>query len=173
MIKTNYPDLHLRVINMGVGGDTTRELLARWQTDVLDIKPDYVTIMIGVNDVWRQFDMSQISNIQISPEEYRENLRKLVMLTLPVSKNVIMISPFFMEPNLNDPMRVTIDKYISIMEEIAKEYGFIFVNTQKPFDEYFKHNHPMSVGWDRVHPDATGHLLIAKTILKETGFEYK
>ena len=51
-----YPERMIRVINMGVSGNTTRDLKARWQTDVLDLKPDWLSIMIGANDVWRQYD---------------------------------------------------------------------------------------------------------------------
>jgi len=55
-ILTKHPESRIIVINMGVGGDTVRHLKARWQTDVLDLKPDWLSIMIGINDVWRQFD---------------------------------------------------------------------------------------------------------------------
>jgi hypothetical protein len=51
-----YPERMIRVINMGVSGNTTRDLKARWQSDVLDLKPDWLSIMIGANDVWRQYD---------------------------------------------------------------------------------------------------------------------
>ena len=51
-----YPERMIRVINMGVSGNTTRDLKARWQRDVLDLKPDWLSIMIGANDVWRQYD---------------------------------------------------------------------------------------------------------------------
>ena len=52
-----YPERLIRVINMGISGNTTRDLKARWQKDVLDLKPDWVSIMIGANDVWRQYDI--------------------------------------------------------------------------------------------------------------------
>jgi lysophospholipase L1-like esterase len=51
-----YPRHAIRVVNMGVSGNTVRDLKARWQTDVLDLKPDWLSILIGDNDVWRQFD---------------------------------------------------------------------------------------------------------------------
>src|SRR4051812_26396774 len=56
MLHARYPELALRVVNMGIGGNTTRDLKQRWETDVLDLKPDWISIMIGINDVWRQFD---------------------------------------------------------------------------------------------------------------------
>ncbi|MFN8378973.1 MAG: GDSL-type esterase/lipase family protein [Anaerolineae bacterium] len=44
------------VINMGVGGNTVRDLAARWESDVTALNPDWLSICIGINDVWRQFD---------------------------------------------------------------------------------------------------------------------
>src|SRR5438046_2824066 len=46
----------IRVVNMGSSGETVRDLRRRWQSDVVDLKPNWVSIMIGINDVWRQFD---------------------------------------------------------------------------------------------------------------------
>jgi len=49
-----YPERAIRVITAGVGGNTCRDVAARWQKDVLDVTPDWVSLMIGINDVWRQ-----------------------------------------------------------------------------------------------------------------------
>src|SRR5579884_4100370 len=56
LLHSVYPELSIRVINKGTSGNTVRDLKARWETDVLDLKPDWLSIMIGINDVWRQFD---------------------------------------------------------------------------------------------------------------------
>ena len=50
------PPHSIRVLNTGVSGNTVRDLDARWQRDALDLKPDWLSVMIGINDVWRQFD---------------------------------------------------------------------------------------------------------------------
>ncbi len=54
LLSSTYPAHGIRVINVGSSGDQVRNLLARWQTDVIDKKPDWLSIMIGINDVWRQ-----------------------------------------------------------------------------------------------------------------------
>src|SRR5215211_5094424 len=51
-----YPERGIRIVNMGISGNTVRDLKGRWETDVLALKPDWVSLMIGINDVWRQFD---------------------------------------------------------------------------------------------------------------------
>ena len=60
--------------NAGISGNTSRDLLARYQRDVIDLNPDWVSICIGINDVWRQFDSPAIPDEQIMPEEYRKNV---------------------------------------------------------------------------------------------------
>jgi lysophospholipase L1-like esterase len=56
LLRAAYPQGRIRMVNMGTSGNTVRDLAERWQTDVLDLEPDWLSIMIGINDVWRQFD---------------------------------------------------------------------------------------------------------------------
>lgn len=171
MFKAIAPQDRIRVVNMGTSGDTTRNLLARWQTDLLDLKPDWVSILIGINDVWRQFDTPLLTENHVPPEEYRANLKKLVESTLPSVKGIVLISPYFMEPNREDPMRRRMDEYGQIMSETAREYKLPFVDLQAEFDRYFQYYHPVSVNWDRIHPDMIGHMIIARAFMKAIGFD--
>ena len=84
MLSTWYPEVYLRVTNSGVSGNTSRDLLQRFDSDVVALNPDWVSICIGINDVWRQFDSPAIPDGQVMPEEYEANLEK----TDSVSKRV-------------------------------------------------------------------------------------
>lgn len=170
MLKAVAPESRIRVVNMGIGGNTTRDLLARWQEDVVDLAPDWVSILIGVNDVWRQFDSPLQTEQHVLPEEYEANLRRLVEETLPGVKGLVLLSPYFMEPNRADPMRSRMDEYGAIVNRLAGEYRLPFVDLQAEFDRYFQYYHPASVNWDRVHPDIVGHMIIARAFLKAIGF---
>ena len=88
-----YPERMIRVINMGVSGNTTRDLKARWQRDVLDLKPDWLSIMIGANDVWRQYDSPKQTESHVLIDEYERNLRELVSSTKPLVKGLILMTP--------------------------------------------------------------------------------
>lgn len=83
LLGSIYPELALRVINMGVSGNQTRDLIARWQTDVMDLRPDWVCMLIGINDVWRQFDQPQMPETHVLPDEYARNCESLIQRTLP------------------------------------------------------------------------------------------
>ena len=172
LLKTTYPDSRIRVINMGISGNTTRDLIARWKTDVLDLHPDWLGILIGINDVWRQFDTPLITENQVGPEEYEQNLIDMIEQIKPSLKGLILMTPYFMEPNTNDPMRARMDQYGAIVKKLAAKYGAILVDLQSAFDNYFRCYHSASVNWDRIHPDIVGHMLIAREILKQLDYQW-
>lgn len=66
----NSPQSRLRIINMGTSGNTVRDLAARWQSDVIALNPDWLSIMIGINDVWRQFDARLQTETHVTLDEY-------------------------------------------------------------------------------------------------------
>ncbi|MBR6463199.1 SGNH/GDSL hydrolase family protein, partial [bacterium] len=168
ILRIKAPEYGIRVMNVCTSGDTSKALLDRWQSDVIDLKPDYLAIEIGINDVWRHFDEPYRNEIFISVEEYAANLQKMVDSTKGL-KGIYFISPYLMELNRQDAFRAMIDKYHDAMKAVAEKNGATFVDLQEAFDKYFEHFHPVSMSWDRVHPDPTGHLLIARTIAQAIG----
>ena len=69
-LDAKYPEQPIRLINKGNGGHTVRDLKDIWQESVLDQKPDWLSIMIGINDVWRQFDSPKMTEDHVGLEEY-------------------------------------------------------------------------------------------------------
>src|ERR1019366_2799740 len=67
LLGAAIPERQIRVVNMGTGGHTIRDLKSRWETDVLALKPDWLSIMIGINDVWRQFDLPRQPETHVDP----------------------------------------------------------------------------------------------------------
>ncbi len=167
-----YPDMMLHFINMGISGNQVRDLDKRWQTDVLDLKPDWVSVLIGINDVWRRFDSPTMANEYVPLEEYRQTYESLIGRTLPHVKGMILMSPYFMEPNRQDAMRAEMDKYGYAVRELAEKYSLPFVDLQAGWDELFRHMHPCNIAWDRIHPNRVGHTYIAKQFLKAVGYEW-
>ena len=105
MLAAFYPEVYLRVTNSGIGGNTSRDLLQRFDRDVVSLKPDWVSICIGINDVWRQFDSPAIPDEQVSPEEYRSNVEKMILSVKDNVKGIFLMTPYYMEPNGEDWMR--------------------------------------------------------------------
>lgn len=170
MLGTVYPAHQIRVTNMGSSGNNVRNLKERWQTDVIDLKPDWLSIMIGINDVWRQYDVPTYTEKHVYIEEYESTLRELVAQTKPLVSGLVLMTPFYIEPNRDDPMRAAMDRYGRVVEKIAGESGAVFVDTQKAFDEVLPHYYPATLAWDRVHPNMTGHMVLARAFLNGIGF---
>ena len=171
LLNCMYPELHLRVINMGVSGNQVRDLEERWQTDVMDLKPQWVSVLIGINDVWRQFDCPQMPETHVSLQEYEETYARLIERTLPQVKGMILMTPYYMEPNRQDPMRARMDEYGAVVRKLADKYHLTFVDLQAGWDRLFQHMHSTNIAWDRVHPNQTGCMYIAKQFLQAIGAE--
>ncbi len=164
-----YPEMNLRVINMGIGGNQIRDLDARWQTDVMDLHPDWVVVLIGINDVWRQFDSPQIPESHVPLEEFEETYERLVARTLPAVKGMVLMTPYFMEPNRADAMRRRMDEYGAAVSRVAARHGLCLIDLQAAWDRLFEHMHPCNIAWDRVHPNQIGCMYIAKQFLQGVG----
>jgi lysophospholipase L1-like esterase len=173
MLTSVYPELAIRVVNVGSSGNTVLDLKQRWQTDIIDQEPDWLSIMIGTNDVWRQYDQPLIPESHVYIDEYEATLRSLIDETLPMLEGLILMTPFYIEPNRNDAMRHTMDQYSRVVERLAKEYGAVFVNTQAAFDRLLIEIYPATLAWDRVHPSMPGHMAIARAFLQEIGFQFE
>jgi lysophospholipase L1-like esterase len=172
MLQATTPDQHIRVVNMGTSGNTVRDLKARWQTDVLDISPDWLSIMIGINDVWRQFDSPLQKEWGVPLDEYERTLAGLIEQTQPRLKGLVLMTPYFIEPNKSDAMRARMDEYGKVVRGLAKKYHTVLVDTQAAFDKVLCDVHPMTLAWDRVHPGQAGHMVIARAFLQAVGYRW-
>lgn len=173
MLAAYYPEIPVRVTNTGISGNTSRDLSARFDNDVVALKPDWVSICIGINDVWRQFDCPAMPDVQVLPDEYEINLEQMVDKVKNQVKGIFLLSPFIIEPNREDKMRARMDEYVAINERLAKKHNCIFVNFQKMYDRYCKIHHSSYIAWDRIHPNQIGATLMAREFLKYCDFDYQ
>lgn len=174
MLVSWYPERNIRVTNAGISGNTSHDLLLRFERDVLNLNPDWVSICIGINDVWRQFDCPAMPECAVQPEQYAQNLTQ--MLTALQSKTkvkgIFLLTPYYMEPNSSDPMRKKMDEYSSICRKLAKDFGCILVDFQDLYNRFLQHRHSSCIAWDRVHPNQMGATLMAKEFLSHCAFNY-
>ena len=83
------------------------------------------------------------------------------------------MTPFYIESNSNDPMRYKMDEYGEVVKRIAKEHDTLFVDTQKAFNTVLEKIYPAAIAWDRVHPNHTGHTVLAKAFLNTIDFNWR
>lgn len=172
LLTSTYPERAIRVANVGTSGNTVKDLKARWQTDVLDLRPTHLSVMIGINDVWRQFDSPKLPEWHVLPDEYEIILGQLLDKTRPHVSKIILMTPFFIESNKADPMRKRMDEYATIARKLAKYADAVVVDVQAAFDEVLRHMHSCALAWDRIHPNQAGHMIIARSWLKAVGYQW-
>ena len=172
MLAAYYPEVFVRVTNSGISGNTSRDLLARFDRDVVELNPDWVSICIGINDVWRQFDSPAITDWHVLPDEYEKNVEEMILRIKDKVKGVFILSPYIMEPNTDDMMRKRMDEYVEICRKLAEKYHCTFIDFQKMYSDYCKIRHSSYIAWDRIHPNQIGATLMARAFLDECDFDY-
>ena len=172
LLSAVYPEVNLRVTNSGISGNTSRDLLGRFDRDVVALKPDWVSICIGINDVWRQFDTPAIFDAQVMPDEYESNIEKMILAVKGRVKGIFLLSPYYMEPNREDRMRARMDEYVAVCRKLAEKHGCVFVDFQKLYEDYCQVRHSSYIAWDRIHPNQVGAMLMAREFLSHCGFDY-
>lgn len=172
MLAACYPHIKVRVTNSGISGNTSRDLLARFDRDVVALNPDWVSICIGINDVWRQFDTPAIPDGQVMPEEYEQNMEAMIGKVKGKVKGIFILSPYIMEPNSADMMRARMNEYVEICRRLAQKHGCVFVDFQKMYEDYCSVRHSSFIAWDRIHPNEVGATLMAREFLNRCGFNW-
>jgi len=172
MFSSFYPEVFLRITNSGISGNTSKNLLARYDRDVTELNPDWVSICIGINDVWRQFDSPAIISEHVYPDEYEKNLEEMIVKVKNKVKGIFILSPYIIEPNREDMMRKRMDEYVEICRKLSEKHGCIFVDFQKMYEDYCRIRHSSYIAWDRIHPNQIGATLMAREFLKHCDFDY-
>lgn len=158
------PNHKIRLINQGIGGNTTSDLLNRFDKDVKAFNPNWVFILIGINDIWRQIDCPNIPDRKQSAFEYGKKMEELINKTLVIGSKAVIVSPFYLDQYKKNHMRNEVDKYVEICEKLSDKYSLPFVNIQAIFDRYLEIVSTNMLSADRVHPNLVGHQIIADAI---------
>ena len=93
MLMAWYPKLNIRITNSGISGNTSKDLLERFDRDVVELNPQWVSICIGINDVWRQFDVPACRDYAVSVEEYEKNLETMILKIRGKVKGIFICTP--------------------------------------------------------------------------------
>lgn len=165
-VDVSLREFDVQVVNKGISGNTVRDIKARWQIDVLELKPDWLSIMIGINDVWRQIDNWEAPENWVLIDEYERTLCELVERVLPSLKGLVLMTPYVLELDKSDGMRSKMDAYGEVMQGIAMKYGAIFVDTQVAFDNILQKTDAQGLSNDRVHMNTVGHQVLAEIFLQ-------
>lgn len=164
-----------KYINRGVSGDRIPDIYARIVKDIIKVKPDYMSLLVGVNDVWRNFDSDGTGTGSARFEKVYDILLEELKEELPDLKIIIM-GPFLLhgsagdnrpdEPDRFEKFSADVAELACIAKKLAEKYGCAFIDLQAMFDEAVKTTPVIELTGDGVHPTAKGHQLIKKEWLK-------
>jgi lysophospholipase L1-like esterase len=156
-----HPDGGLRIYNRGVSGDRVPSLQARWETDTIALKPDILSILIGVNDLWHKLMGNSAGTVAEYESQYDELLRGTKM-ALP-SVRLVILEPFVLVTGaVNEKWFPEFDERRAVAERVAKKAGALFVPLQAMFTQLAKTAPPSYWIGDGVHPTIAGHAAIAE-----------
>ncbi|MBR4050951.1 MAG: SGNH/GDSL hydrolase family protein [Clostridia bacterium] len=157
-------DVDFEVINRGISGNRIANLYGRWKEDCINLKPNVLSILVGVNDIYGNFECGCGSDTERFKKIYRLMLDEAIEVNPDVL--IVIMEPFFGTSKDNAEWdkyaKANIASFAAATKEVAEEYNAVFVPLQDIFDEYAKKTDIFKLLWDGVHPTTGGHQLIAR-----------
>ena len=152
-----FPESKLDFMNRGVSGNTVLDLEKRWQKDVLDLKPDLLSVLIGVNDNGKKVPLDQYEQTydKLLTDAKATNSKLKLVLCEPFVVNHSATTPQHGSPNAE------IVKRQEIVERLAKKHGAALVRFQAALDRATERAPAIHWIWDDVHPTYSGHQILA------------
>jgi lysophospholipase L1-like esterase len=162
-----YPSLGVRFLNRGISGNRAKDLRARWDADCIDLKPDVVSILIGINDTWRAFDRDDPTTAEVYAEDYRHILTRV---RDELGAKLVILEPFVLpHPADRKGWRVDLDPKIQVARELASEFGATYIPLDGLLAAACTQAPPAFWAADGVHPTQVGHAFIARQWLQAVG----
>src|SRR5665647_591469 len=163
-LSASYPEKNITSINKGISGNRVKDLQSRWKEDCIELKPTWVSILIGINDCWRRYDSNDPTYVEDYEDGYRDLLTQIKSKT---KANIILIDPFVL-PVTEDrnKWREDLDPKIDAVRRLAREFKAIYLPLDGIFAQAATKIEPAFWTADGVHPTQSGHALIATEWMK-------
>lgn len=170
-LSLEQPDAY-EFLNRGISANRIVDVLARIKRDMINLKPDIVSILMGINGVWHEYEQQNGVSAEKFHQIYTMILEELFQ-ALPQTK-LMLLEPFVLEGSATCATAELPDRWeyfytetlkrAEIVKELASTFGAVFVPLQQVFDEACKKSRLGPDYWtiDGVHPTVAGHALIAK-----------
>ncbi|MGW5358711.1 SGNH/GDSL hydrolase family protein [Actinopolymorpha pittospori] len=170
LVAATYAEAHpgdgVRFLNRGISGNRVRDLRARWEPDCLDLAPDVVSVMIGINDTWRRYDRADATSAEDFAADYE---RILALTTDRLTARLVLVEPFLLPVRPGqDSWREDLDPKIAVVRRLAREYAATLVPLDTIVTAAAANRDAAELAGDGVHPTMEGHALIAGTWLEAT-----
>ena len=163
MLEDAFPDIDFAFVNLGISGNRTEDLVARMQSDFIEIQPDIVSIMIGINDVWHHY---AFSCTYTSGEAFEQNYTTLLEeIKQKTNAKIMIIQPFLIDVPDKQTLKAELAEKQAIVKSLADKYADVYL----PMHEIFQADKAQDktvYAADGVHPTEDGACLIAQKYLE-------
>jgi acyl-CoA thioesterase I len=170
VLARQYPDLKIaKVVNKGISGQKAEDLIKRFDNDVVKLKPKFVTISIGINDVWHRLGQPHDEKVLAA---YKENVAKMVDQAQKAGIKVILLTPTLIQEDPNAEGNKRLAAYVAAEKQIAADKKCQIVDLHAMFLAALKHKPAGAGNWltsDGVHMNPRGDAIMAIGVLRAIG----
>lgn len=170
LLAAQYPERGIRVVNAGIGGHKAPDMLARLERDVLAHRPDWVTVNVGINDVWHGLEGPG----GVPLEVYAPTLDAIVQRLQAASAQVVLVTPTVIGEDPDAPANALLGRYVAAMEGIAARRGTLLAPAHADFLSALRAGRAASPDFrlttDGVHMNPAGNARLALTLLGALDF---
>jgi lysophospholipase L1-like esterase len=167
-LLAKYPQLNLNLINTGVSGDTVTDMAKRWERDCMAHRPDVLSVLIGINDVWRS--VMEPHRDASSAERYEVTYDRLLLQAKERCHcRIVLVEPFLFENDPRDPVFEALQPYLASVRSLAQKHEAVLAPLQQKLNEQLAEVPPARWSQDTVHPYLWAHAWIAQRWLAATG----
>ena len=172
LMAAKYPERGIQVINGGIGGHKAPDMLARLDRDVLAYRPEWVTVNVGINDVWHGVDGGTGG---VSLDVYGPTVERIVQrVQEEIGAQVVLVTPTVIGEEINAPTNKTLAGYVAALERIAERRKTLLAPAHADFLLTLTAGQAATPNFrlttDSVHLNAVGNARLALTILETLEF---
>ncbi len=170
LLLAKYPALDLKIVNTGVSGDTVLDLRDRWQRDCIAHRPNVLSVLVGINDVWRRAMEPDMAERAASPAEFEITYEQLLAQAERQCRcQLVLMEPFLFCRDRENKVSRTLMPYLEVVRMLAKRHEAVLVPLQSQIDRQIADVPPERWSEDTVHPYLWAHAWIAQQWLNATG----
>jgi lysophospholipase L1-like esterase len=169
LVTARWPERRISYINKGIGGNKITDLKERWRDDVLFHQPQVLSVKIGINDLH-----SHLRGVEggVSPELFARTYAELMELTRrELDCKIALLTPFYISTDrsgqtFRSQVLDLIPRYLDTVEKMSAQYHTRLVRLHEVFQEHLKYRDADTFCPEPVHPNHTGHAVIAQALLE-------
>ena len=168
MLIALHPKNAITVVNKGIGGDVITGLRNRWEDDVIRNKPDWLSIKVGINDLHRTLRQGPKQCLQSFTGGRTRIFLRRTRKTMPKCR-ILLIDSFYISTDtapssFRSEVLELLPQYLRVVNDLSRKYSTLHVKTHEVFQRLLKTHEPDTFCPEPVHPNLTGHLVIANAV---------